>query len=202
MRQRVLNTFFLLLFLPICFLFGSGSWDGEVILSEDAVPINTSITATIINLNYTPTDPTAIQELEDGKATIEYEYCWTFSAGGIIESGQTSYCCTGKFSTISSSVGDKTVKVEVTAKVIYTESGQVVDTDSHNFSANLTVFKIEIKAEDGTSDPDPYIPARGSKTYRAVLTPSGLSGSYEWNKVPLDTEIINIYSAGGSCEVR
>jgi len=143
MRQKVLNIFFLLLFLPICFLFGSGSWDGEVILSDDAVPINTPITATITNLNYTPTDPTAIQELEDGKATITYEYFWTFSPGGIIESGQTSYCCTGKFSTASSSVGDKTIKVEVTAKVIYTESEEVVETDSNTKSKTVTVLALD-----------------------------------------------------------
>jgi len=147
MRQKVLNTVFLSLFLPFSFLFGSGSWQGEVILSDDAVPINTSITATITNLDYTPTNPTAIQELEDGKATITYEYFWTFSPGGMIESGQTSSGCTGKFTTISSSVNDKTINVNVTAKVIYTETGEIVETDTHNFSANLTVFTISISAD-------------------------------------------------------
>jgi len=44
--------------------------------------------------------------------------------------------------------------------------------------------------------------ARGDRTYKAVVSPSGLSGSYEWSKQPSDTEVINIYPSDLDCEVR
>jgi N-acetylmuramoyl-L-alanine amidase len=203
MRPKIFFiTICFLLFLTAAFLVASGSWQGEVSLSDNAVPVNCSLTATIINLQYIPSDPEIKQELDDGKATINYEYVWTFSPGGQIESGQGTPSCTGKFTTVSSAVNDKTVSVNVTAEVIYLEDSSVVDSDSHNFSANLTVFDVEIKAANGIDEPDPYIPAEGSRTYKAVVSPSGLSGSYEWSKQPSDTEVINIYPSGLDCEVR
>ena len=144
------RTVFLLFFFTTSFLFASGSWYGEVSLSDNSVPVDSSLVASIINLQYIPSDPVIKQELDDGKATISYEYVWTFSPGGQIESGQGTSSCKGKFITTSSTLDDKTVSVNVTVKVIYLEDSSVVESDSHNFYANLTVFTISISANPET----------------------------------------------------
>jgi hypothetical protein len=87
------RTVFLLFFFTTSFLFASGSWYGEVSLSDNSVPVDSSLVASIINLQYIPSDPVIKQELDDGKATISYEYVWTFSPGGQIESGQGTSSC-------------------------------------------------------------------------------------------------------------
>jgi len=144
------RTVFLLFFFTVSLLFASGSWQGEVSLSDNSVPVDSSLVASIINLQYIPSDPVIKQELDDGKATISYEYVWTFSPGGQIESGQGTSSCKGKFTTTSSTLDDKTVSVNVTVKVIYLENSSVVDSDSHNFYAHLTVFTISISANHET----------------------------------------------------
>ncbi|NLB78492.1 MAG: hypothetical protein GX796_06520, partial [Clostridiaceae bacterium] len=148
-------------------LFASGSWYGEVSLSDNVIPVDSSLTATT-NAHYIPSDPAIQQELNEGKATISYEYVWTFSPGGQIENGQGTSLCKGKFTTVSSTLNDKTVSVNVTAEVIYLEDSLVVDSDSHNFYANLTVFRPNIVVgelgEDTEEEPGAYIPKGGNKT--------------------------------------
>lgn len=193
-----------LFFLTAPFLFANGTWYGEVGIWDIVVPVNSSFPATT-NAKYVPT-PDIQDELIDGKATINYEYVWTFTPGGVIESGQGDYSCMGKFTTTSSTLNDKTVSVNVSVEIIYTADSSVIDSDNHDFSVNLTVFTVfdgvDIKAANGIDDPDPYIPAEGSRIYNAVVLPSELSGSYEWSKQPSDTEVINIYPLDLDCEVR
>jgi len=149
-----LKTYFgtvsFLFFFTAPFLFASGSWYGEVALSDNVVPVDCSLTATIINLSYTPSDPDIQQELNEGKATINCSYTWTFSPGGQVESGQGTYSCTGKFATASSTLNDKTVSVNVSVEIIYTADSSVIDSDSYNFSANLTTFTISLSANPTT----------------------------------------------------
>ena len=54
-------------------------------MNKDKVIVGGSVTATV-SVNYNPDDPDIQQEIEEGKATIEYEYNWT-SSGEITSGG-------------------------------------------------------------------------------------------------------------------
>ncbi len=144
-----INTVCVSFFLTAPFLFANGTWSGEVVLSDNVVPVNSSLAATV-NAQYTPFDTDIQQELTEGKATINCLYTWTFSPGGQVESGQGTSSCTGKFTTASSTLNDKTVSVNVSAEIIYIEDSSVIDSDSHNFYANLTAFTISLSANPTT----------------------------------------------------
>ncbi len=92
------------------------------------------------------------------------------------------------------------ISVQVRCEIIY--QGNVIESSSHTFSTNSTVYEIKIKAGNGIDDPDLYTAKEENKTYKAVVNPSGISGSYEWTKEPANTDIINISSGRDTCTVQ
>jgi len=173
---------------------------GRYCLSSSTVPVNTQVPATL-ECGYTTSDTTIEEEIKKGEATKKYTIeGWSFSPGGVIDSGGNSFSCTGHFETSSASSNDKTISVQVRCEIIY--QGNVIESSSHTFSTNSTVYEIKIKAGNGIDDPDPYIAKGENKTYKAVVNPSGISGSYEWTKEPANTDIMNISSGGDTCTVQ
>ena len=176
------NLFLLLTFFLSSLAFPDGTWNGGISVNKDKVVAGGSVTATV-SATYQPDDPDIQQEIEEGEATIEYEYFWTSSGEIISGGGIENTTCTVQFSSPSSSVNSDWIKCEVVAKVIYTDqegNKSQVDSSSITYEARITVFKVEIKDGNGTDEPERYIPEGGSKSYKAVVYPSGLSGSYSW----------------------
>ena len=77
--------------------------------------------------------------------------------------------------------------------------GNEIKRETTTFTKNLTAFEVKIKAGDGT-EPERYIGKGESKTYKAVVSPTGISGNYEWSVS--DDTILRITPGGHICSVK
>lgn len=158
----------------------AGNWEGLVTVPAIALPA-VAVEASVA-YSYTSADTGIQQEVDSDTAIRTYkDFTWLASPGGTIEEGQGADTAMISFAGVSSGVNDKTVSCQVTCEITY--NGNVVETSTETFHAHLTVFGgVEIKASNGTSEPDPCIVQGGSTDYYAKVTPADLSGfgTFAW----------------------
>jgi len=168
------NFFLLLTFLLSSLAFSDGTWNGGISVNKDKVVVGGSVTATV-SATYQPDDPDIQQEIEEGEA--DYEYEWETS--GQIPPGEETNdtTCTVQFPSPSSSVDEDYIKC--TVKLVYKdENGNTTIIDSITYTANLTVFAINLNSDKnvicagGSTTPDLDI----CKTKITASTTPTLSG--------------------------
>ncbi len=133
---------------------------GDIALDADPVCVGSEVTATLLNdciedleialeSVYEPPDDDIQEELDEGHLRFEpTDYNWSFYPDGDVLSADPELICTGEFNTPSAAEDDKTIQVTVDYNVIYDpddDNGDVVDTDSHDFSVNLTVVEVGLE---------------------------------------------------------